>query len=119
MIFSVTGEVPLRIENPRPDTTVEGSKMSAAELVVGHSTTPCIIRNIVYGNVKRLDSESAGNVSIMVFNRIRHTAHTKKGFVDLQITTKPVQFLVYIHTDHLEQFFRACAIVTIRAGLRL
>lgn len=118
-MLSMTGEVPLRVKNPRPDTTVEGLKMSAAELVVGKSTTPCIIRKVVYGNVENLNTESAGNVSILVFNRTRRTAHTRKGFVDVQITTKPVQFSVYIHADHLEQFFGACAIATVRAGLHL
>ena len=118
-MLSITGEVPLRVENCRPDTTVEGSKMTAAELVVEKSTTPGIIRKVMYGNVENLNTESAGNVSISVFSRSRHTAHTRKGFVDVQVTTRPVQFSVYIHVGHLIVFLGACTMATVRACLHL
>lgn len=118
-MLSLTGGVPLRIEDLRPDTVVEGSKMLAAELVVEEVPTPCIIRTVVYGDVEKLETELGDNVSILIFNRIRHTAHTRKGFVDVQITTKPVQFSVYIHADHLERFLGACAMSTVRTGLNL
>ncbi len=119
MILTIAGKVGLRIENIRPDTAVEGSKMRAADLVGGDVITPCITHGVAYGNIEMLNTEWAGNISIMIFDRTRHTAHTRKGFVDVQITTKPVQFCAYIHTDHLERFLTTFSMLAVRAGLKI
>ncbi len=117
MLLSMTGTIPLRIGNYRPDAAVLKSKMTAATLVVNTDVTvPCIIRKTAYGNVERLNSEPVSTVSIIVYNRLRHTEHTRLHFVDVLITTKPVQFSVYIHTDNLNSFFANCAMSAIRAG---
>ncbi len=107
MTRNIVGDIPLSVANLKPDTAVEGSKMQAAELVVEKASFPCIIRRMSYGNVRLLDA-SPTRTSIDIFRRLRHTAHTRAGFVDVQITTKVTQFRVYIHTDYLESFLNAC-----------
>ncbi|MBP9669720.1 MAG: hypothetical protein KBE09_05530 [Candidatus Pacebacteria bacterium] len=109
MQLSMTGDIPLRLTNLRPDNTVPGSKMKAVDVVVGLCTTPCIVRYIAYGKLENLKEDLSGPVSLIVF-RLRRTAYTAQGFVNVQITTDPVQLSVYIHKDYLQQFFGACAL---------
>ncbi len=108
MPLVMTGEFALQVQDLKPDTAVPGSKMQAAVIVVGNLITPCIIRSIARGNIEKNNSAPAANVALLVSKRVRRTAHTKKGYVDVQIATKWVQFSVYIHADHLETFFKAC-----------
>lgn len=107
MILNIAGDIPLSVVNLKPDTSVKGSKMQTAELLVEKASFPCVIRRMIYGNVQLLDA-SPIRTSIIIFPRLRHTAHTRVGFVDVQITTKVAQFCVYVHVDHLESFLSAC-----------
>lgn len=101
--MSITGQTELRLQNLKPDTVILQSKMKSAQLVVDELVTPCIIRQIVRGNTDKLSGEVT-TISLTIFPRIRHTDHTKAGFVDVQITTPLVQFYVYIHIDNLYGF---------------
>ena len=101
-MLTITGIATLSLRNFQPDTAVIPSKMRSAELVIDDVVTPCIVHRVVFGDVEKL-SDWRGNIALMIFSRYRHTAHTKKGFVDVQIAIKPTVFTVFIHTDNLER----------------
>lgn len=119
MILSMVGEVRISIRNFRPDTSVNGSKMRAADIVIENVTIPCVIRRVSRGNIQKLNEEQVRKTCLTIFNSVHLTLHKKRGFVDMQITIKEVQFCIYVQKDHLEKFLGAYAASIIRAELKI
>ena len=113
----MSGEADLCIRNFQPNPFAKKSNMRKAELAVAEGITPCIIRRVTRGNIENLDGRSK-TLTVMVFGGSCHTPYTKKGYVDVLITTDSTQFHVYIHTGCLQHFFGAIAMATIRTALK-
>ena len=116
MLLTLTGAIGLGVQNLQ---AMPKGKMRSGSLVVGDNSIPCVIRHVVCGKVEKLDVSKPEQMSLIVHQRLLHTAFTKKGFVDVLITADSVQFNVYIHVDNLGRFFEACAMSIIRANFKL
>lgn len=109
-MFSMSGSGGFAVQHFEPDTTVEGSKMFAAEIVfLQREVEPitCIVRNVIYGKLEKLSTSDELDIGIMIFPQLRPTKHTRAGFVSVQFTTKPVQFNIYVHHKNLKMFFES------------
>ena len=99
----------LSLEEIQPDTTTSNSKKQMATLVVRGTRIPCIIREIVWGDIRTIDSTK--NAVLMVSERLHRSSsiYARNGYIDIQIIFQGnVQFYVYIFAHHLKDFFSEC-----------
>ncbi len=122
-MLTLTGECKFGVRVLGPDTTfrggtLRGTKMQAAEFVLDGAVIPCVVNKIMYGSFEKLDWQVQDNVNIMFYTAGHETPHTREGFMSMQVTTKPVQFSAYLHSDHLEKFFSSFSMAVLRASLK-
>ncbi len=102
-MFTLTGEVELRVENLKPGNEITETMPSGA-LVIGETVTPFILQRRIRGDVDNLNMEKPAQVILVCFEQ-RTTAFTKQGYVSLLLTVPHGQFHVYIKREWLKDFY--------------
>ncbi len=112
-MFTITGEVALRIENLRKGNPITRTMPSGA-LVIGETVTPFILQRKIRGNIEGLNMDRPERVTLCCFEQ-RTTHFTIQGYVSLLLTVPHGQFYVYIKKDWLKDFYAAFCMTSISA----
>jgi len=106
------GEVIIKTQSLKKGNEINSS-MQSGEFVIGDTITPFVLQKTAYGKISEIHTSKPFPVSLICCEKIHSTPFTKKNYMSILISTKPVQARVYIKKDHLKDFFAAFCMAAI------
>jgi hypothetical protein len=110
--LEISGSVKFYVKNLRAGNEIT-STMRSGELIVSGFATPFVLRRSTEGELKRVMSESLTHFSVICYEKTKETAFTKRGYVNILISSSQMTMWVYIKKEFLKKFFSAVCMASI------
>ena len=106
--LAIKGDVIFSLQNMKKGNAVTNT-MKSGEIVVNDTVIPIILQNVARGKIKNMKSETPAVLTVMIFNSLRTTPHTRLGYISVQLGGNHCMIYVYIKKEHIKNLLGAFA----------